>query len=204
MTQTARTMSVREFDAMPRAGDRTYELIDGVPVATGIQSEIHDRIAMNIAMAMHLKPAMHAQGCRIYAGDEMWVQASGDPAGINKLKPDVFVRCGLPIAESYVVNPIVLIEVLSSDTMDRDRGVKLAFYKALPSAQHVVLAHSDQKRVEHYVRTRRGWQCRTLSTAQSVLDLDVVGFRMPIDAIYFGVSHDEAPQPNTSGSAFRR
>ena len=89
--------------------------------------------------------------------------------------------------------------------MDRDRVAKLAFYKGLPSARHIVMAYSDQMRVEHYVRTQRGWECRTLPTPESVLDLDAVGFRMSVAAVYFGVSLDEALQPSAPvGGAFRR
>jgi hypothetical protein len=53
------------------------------------------------------------------------------------------------------VNPIVVIEVLSPDAMDRNRIVKLAFYKGRPSAQHIVMACSDQMRVEQPSRAAR-------------------------------------------------
>jgi Uma2 family endonuclease len=176
-------MTIDEFDtyveSIPNGKD--FELIDGTPVLMGNPTEVHEQIAMNIAGA--LKPRMDTRGCRTYAGN-MRVQASSDSTGKDKFKPDVVVRCGPVSTNTYVLDPVVIVEVLSPSTMDRDRGVKLAFYKQLPTVQHVVLAYSDQMRVEHYVRTGIGWECNVLPHPESVLELEAVEFSMGLDEVY--------------------
>jgi Uma2 family endonuclease len=136
---------------------------------------------MNIAGA--LKPRMDTRGCRTYAGN-MRVQASNDATGKDKFKPDVVVRCGPVSTNTYILDPVVIVEVLSPSTMDRDRGVKLAFYKEFATLQHIVLAYSDQMRVEHCVRTDSGWECNVLPHPASVLELEAVEFSMSLDEVY--------------------
>src|ERR1700738_1210438 len=112
----------------------------------GNPTQVHEQIVSNIVAPLHT--AMKPKGCSAFAGN-MRVQASDDSSSKNKFKPDVMVRCGPIIPSNYVTDPIVIVEVLSPSTMDRDRGVKLEFYKELAS-EHIVLAYSDSPRIEHY------------------------------------------------------
>jgi len=100
---------------------------------------------------------------------------------------DVMVRCGPPSANTFVTDPVVVVEVLSNSTVDLDCGRKLQFYKRLPTVQHIVLTHADQMRVEHYFRTESGWDCKVLSVSDSVLELAAVDFRMDLRSVYFDV-----------------
>jgi Uma2 family endonuclease len=188
-------MTIAEFDEFvesdPNGSD--YELIDGVLVMMGNPTEIHEQIAMNVAGA--LKPAMDARGCRTYAGN-MRVQASSDSAGKDKYKPDVVVRCGPVSGNTYVTDPIVIVEVLSPSTMQKDRTDKLEFYKKLPTVQHVVLAYTDQMRIEHYFRVEDDkWELKVLPTPESALELIAVQFEMDLEAVYFDVPFDKTPRP---------
>jgi Uma2 family endonuclease len=187
-------MTIAEFDQIvesdPNGSD--YELIDGVLVMMSNPTEIHEQIAMNVAGA--LKPAMDARGCRTYAGN-MRVQTSSDSAGKDKFKPDVLVRCGPVGGNTYVTDPVVIVEVLSPSTMEKDRSTKLAFYKDLPTVQHVVMVYSDQLRIEHHVRVADGWELRVLPTPESVLELSAVDFAMDLEAIYSDVPFDKTPRP---------
>ena len=117
----------------------------------------------------------------------MRVQATRDSAGFDTYKPDVLVRCGERGNATFVTDPVVVVEVLSPSTMDRDRGRKLAFYKALPTVQHIVLAYSDQMRVEHFLRVAEGWDCLVLTSAKSILDLAAVEFPITLEAVYFDI-----------------
>jgi Uma2 family endonuclease len=179
-------MTIDEFDAFVEGipNGNEFELIDGTPILMGNPTEVHEQIAMNIAGA--LKPRMDPRGCRTYAGN-MRVQASSDATGKDKFKPDVVVRCGPVSTNTYVLHPVVIVEVLSPSTMDRDRGIKLAFYKELPTVQHIVLAYSDQMRVEHYVRTATGWECNVLPRPESVLELEAIEFSMNLGEVYLDV-----------------
>lgn len=194
-------MTVGDFDrfveSVPNGKD--YELIDGTPVLMGNPTEVHETIVMNIAGPLDAK--MRPKGCRAYSGN-MRVQATSDSTSKNKFKPDVMVRCGPVSTNTYATDPVVIVEVLSPSTMDKDRGDKLAFYKELPTVQHIVLAYSDQMRVEHYVRTEAGWECKVLPSPESVLELDAVDFSLDLDTVYTDVPFDDAPRPRvrTGGS----
>jgi Uma2 family endonuclease len=187
-------LTIGDFDAFVESvpNGKDFELIDGTPVLMGNPTEVHEQIVMNIAGA--LKPRMDEKRCRTYAGN-MRVQASNDATGKDKFKPDVVVRCGPVTTNTYVMDPIVIVEVLSPSTMDRDRGVKLSFYKELPTVQHIVLAYSDQMRVEHYVRMPDGWECRVLPNPEAILELTAIEFSMDLDAVYLDVPFEEAPRP---------
>jgi Uma2 family endonuclease len=186
-------MTIPEFDAFVdgMAEGKNFELFDGTPLLMSNPNETHEQIASNIGA--NLKLAMDKRGCRTYQGGIM-VQTSANSTGRDKFRPDVVVSCGPASNNTFITDPIVVVEVLSPSTIDRDRGPKLEFYKNLPTAQHVVLAYADQMRVEHYFRGENGWEMKVLPTPESILELDAVEFRMNLEDIYFDVPFDEAPR----------
>jgi Uma2 family endonuclease len=123
-------MTIAEFDKFVEgvADGRKYELFDGAPVLMSNSNETHEQIVGNIAAP--LKLAMDRRGCRTYMGG-MMVQATASSAGRHKFRPDIVVRSGPPSNNSFITDPVVVVEVLSPSTMDRDRGRKLQFYKEL-------------------------------------------------------------------------
>jgi Uma2 family endonuclease len=194
-------MTIPEFDAFVEsmAEGKNFELFDGVPLLMSNPGETHEQIASNIGA--NLKLAMDKRGRRTYQGG-MMVQASANSTGRDKFRPDVVVRCGPTSDNTFITDPIVVVEVLSPSTIDRDRGPKLEFYKNLPTVQHVVLVYTDQMRVELFFRVENGWEMKVLPTPESILDLDAVEFSMDLEAVYFDVPFDKAPRPRTrSGGA---
>mgnify|MGYP005990941233 CR=1 FL=1 len=117
----------------------------------------------------------------------MRVQRSSDSRGKDKTKPDIVVRCGPRQNQTYVTDPLVVVEVLSPSTMDYDRGGKLKFYKSLPTLRHIALIYQDQMRVEHYERTDEGWRLDVLTAPDDVLRFDAVDFEIDLDRTYFDV-----------------
>jgi Uma2 family endonuclease len=179
-----RRMTIAEYDAFVAgiADDREFELVDGELVMMVNPTQYHEQIAANIGAP--LKLAMDRRGCLSYQGG-MRVQRDHDSSGRDKYRPDVLVRCGAIENTTYVIDPIVIVEVLSPSTIDNDRGRKLRFYKTMPTAMHIVLAHSDQMRVEHYARLPDGWQLGVLTLPTEQLVLDAVDFSIDQSQIYF-------------------
>jgi Uma2 family endonuclease len=130
--------------------------------------------------------AMDERGCHTYQ-EGIMVQASDSSSGRDKFRPDVVVRCGALSDNTFIADPVVIVEVLSPSTSERDRGRKVQFYKELPTVQHIVLAYEDRILVEHHRRTENSWERTMLSTIESVLVLDAVEFRMDLESIYFDV-----------------
>ena len=177
-------MTIAQFDDFVAglADDREYELIDGELAMMVNPTETHEQIASNIGAP--LKLAMDRRGCRTYQGG-MRVQLDEDSSARNKYRPDVLVRCGPGGNKTYVTDPVVIVEVLSPSTIDNDRGRKLRFYKDMPTLRHIVLAYSDQMRVEHYARNPDGWMLSVLTSPEEALALDAIAFSISLSQIYF-------------------
>jgi Uma2 family endonuclease len=129
----------------------------------------------------------------VFQGD-VRVQRDENFHDFDKPKPDVVVRCGPldPEADglNYLVDPVVVVEVLSPGTTDVDRGPKLAFFQSLPALQHIVIAYQDQVRIEPYRRDGDGWTMSALHMPQDVLVLSAIGFQMTVAEAYFNVQLD--------------
>jgi Uma2 family endonuclease len=180
-----RKVTIAEFDEIAEKATeaRDYELIDGEIVMMTDPTETHEQIASNIGA--RLKLAMDSGGCRTDQGG-MRLQADDNSKAFNKFKPDVVVRCGPP-GTAYITDPVV-VEVLSTSTMDSDRGPKLRFYKALPTVQHIVLVYSDQMRAEHYWRMEDSWRFEALTAPEQTLALEAVDFRIELAQVYFDLA----------------
>lgn len=182
-------VTILEFDGFleTQRDDSLWELVEGAILAMTNPSEDHEQIAGNIGAP--LKLAMRDRGCRVHQGG-LRVQSSDDQRDTNKPRPDVLVRCG-PVhgARNYVTDPLVVIEVLSPSTMDRDRGPKLRFYQSrLPTLRHIALVYQDQMRIEQYRRTERGWDIEVSTAPDELLAFEAVGFEIALAAVYEGVA----------------
>ena len=195
MTSAARKLepkTIAEFDdLLEQQGDEAglFELIDGVIVMMTNPTLRHGVIVGNIGA--RLKLAMVKRGCQSFQGD-LRIQRNADRTAPYKPKPDVIVRCGPSSPErdlqTYVDDPVVVVEVLSPSTMDYDRGLKLQFYKSLPTLKHVVIVYQDEVRIEHYQRSGRRWSMKVHENRDEVLDLSTVAFTMTVAEVYSDVS----------------
>lgn len=114
--------------------------------------------------------------------------------------PDVTVVCNAPRFHSKgrdtLVNPRVLVEVLSSSTEAYDRGAKLAHYQSISSLEEYVLVSQTNERVEHYRRLETGqWLLTVSEGGEAVLVLPGLGCEIPLAEIYEGTELlDEADE----------
>ena len=105
--------------------------------------------------------------------------------GPEDLRPEHWPVQQVEHGAKLITDPVVVVEVLSPSTMDFDRGKKLQFYKDRASIRHIVLAYSDQMRVEHYVRGANGWDFRALTRPEDELSLDAVEYKTSLENVYF-------------------
>ena len=177
-------VGIAQFDAFVAglADAPDYELVDGEIVLMSNPTETHEQLAANIGAP--LKLAMNKRGCRTYQGG-IRVQADGNVHGINKFRPDVVVRCGPRGTGTCITDPVVVVEVLSPSTMEKDRGHKLRFYKSLPTMQHILLVYGEEMRVEHWSRADEGWNMAFHTRSDEVVALGAVEFEIGLREIYF-------------------
>ena len=102
--------------------------------------------------------------------------------------PDVIVVCGEPQFEDAEVdtllNPTLIIEILSKSTEDYDRGTKFLHYRALPSLREYILIAQNQIHVEHYLRQNDAWLLTETDRRDDVVELPSVGARLPLAEVY--------------------
>jgi Uma2 family endonuclease len=143
-------LTAEEYLAQERQARFKSERVDGEIYAMAGASERHNTIASNVhgELYNHLKKSP----CRVYSSD-MRIHASAQG---NYLYPDVAVVCGTPrFDDRYrdnLLNPVLIVEVLSESTESYDRGRKSAVYRQIESLREYVLIEQERCHVEHYRR----------------------------------------------------
>lgn len=101
---------------------------------------------------------------------------------------DCTVVCGEPeLAGEAVLNPILLVEVLSPSTQGYDRGEKFAMYRTIASLREYVIVHQDRRYVEHHSKQADGtWLLRDCAGPESAIVIPHLNVRFPLDALYAG------------------
>jgi Uma2 family endonuclease len=178
-------MTSEEYLAFERASEQRHEYADGEIFAMSGGTREHSLIGQNIAR--ELGNALLDQPCEVHGSDmRIKIVATG-----RYFYPDVSVVCGQPRFEDEkrdtLLNPILIVEVLSDSTERYDRGDKFASYRTLDSLQHYVLASQTKALVEHYQRQRDGtWVYRALGPGERLL-LASLGCEIEVDRAYLKV-----------------
>ena len=171
-----------ERKAIPDADTVRSEYVKGEIIAMSGASRAHNLITTNISTALHVR--LRGSGCETYA-NEMRVST---PLTTSYFYPDVVVVCEEPRFEDDVfdtlLNPIILVEVLSPSTEAYDRGEKFAHYRQLPSLQEYVLVSQDQIRVEHFRRQEKQWIFTDFQRSEEILPLISIQCELPLQEIY--------------------
>ncbi|MBL8157275.1 MAG: Uma2 family endonuclease, partial [Anaerolineae bacterium] len=111
--------------------------------------------------------------------------------------PDVVVVCGEPRLldrhEDTLLNPTVVVEVLSPSTEQYDRGRKFQKYRTLESLREYILVAQDVERIEHYVRQEDGqWLFSDALGSEAVVELPSIQCRLPLNEVYDKVTFEDA------------
>lgn len=142
-----RRFSEEEYLTLERAADYKSDFCDGEIYAMAGAGEAHLLIAGNIGSFLHAQ--FTNRNCRTYMSDmRVRVAESG-----MYTYPDVVAVCGearfVDALRDTLINPQLIVEVLSPSTMDYDRGVKLWRYRHIPSLSDYLLVSQDRVHVEH-------------------------------------------------------
>jgi Uma2 family endonuclease len=180
------SLTPEEYLARERQAEAKCEYLQGEVFAMVGASREHNLIAVNVAG--ELRRQLHDRDCEVYQSD-MRVKVS--PTGLYTY-PDVTVVCGEPQFEDAeadtLLNPNVLIEVLSPSTADYDRGGKFAHYRRLSSLAEYVLISQDRCLVEHHVRQPQDqWLLSEQDSLDATLDLPSIGCELQLSEIYLKV-----------------
>jgi Uma2 family endonuclease len=173
----------QEYLARERASrDSKCEYVNGRIYAMSGASLPHNQIVFNLAG--ELRNQIRGGTCRAFVND-MRVKV---PQTEMYTYPDVVVVCGEPRLEDdhfdTLLNPTILIEVLSSSTERYDRGDKWAHFRLIESLQMYVLVAQDQARVETFTRRGDEWIFAETRGEEGVLTLEAAGCSISLGSIY--------------------
>lgn len=176
-----------------RAAEERHEFLDGQIYAMAGESEAHGMLSANLLASLVLQ--LRGTPCRAFSKD-MKVLCGPYRAHTREglyAYPDLVVVCGVrqyhDQARDVLLNPALLIEVLSPSTEAFDRGEKCRRYSTwLPSLQHYLLVAQESPRIDAYSRTPADqWALRHVQGATAVLSLPTPGIVLPLREIYDGV-----------------
>ncbi len=178
-------LSEQEYLAFERSSAEKHEFADGEIFAMSGGTAEHSAVTLNLLA--ELRSALAGRGCRAFeANMRVHVPATG-----RHVYPDGSLVCGRPEftddARDTLLNPRVVIEVLSTSTEAYDRGDKFAGYRTIPSFQEYLLASQKEPRIELFTRQpNNSWNLRIFGPGER-LDLVSVGCTVELDRVYEGV-----------------
>ena len=188
-TATRTLLTPEEYLAKERKALTKSEYRDGRIYSMPGASREHNLITGNTLVEIHIQ--LRNRICEVYPSD-MRVKVSA--AGLYTY-PDVIVVCDEPrFDDSHfdtLLNPTVLIEVLSPSTAAYDRGEKFASYQKLDSLCEYVLISQDNVCVEHYLRQERDWDLTEFRSLDDVFSLVSIDCELSLQAIYAKVQFSQ-------------
>jgi Uma2 family endonuclease len=175
-----------EYLSMERASDVKHEFAFGEIYAMSGASARHVGIVSNIVG--ELRNQLRQRPCQIYSTD---LRLSVD-ANQRYTYPDVMVVCDKPRfldkELNTLLNPDLIVEVLSESTRNYDRGDKFQQYRGIPSFREYLLVDQAKAHVERYSKQSDGtWSLWETDDMNASIQLDSVGAKLPLTEIYFKI-----------------
>jgi Uma2 family endonuclease len=185
MSLPERVYTATEYLALERAAEYKNELVNGRICPMTGASLAHNYVVGNIFLGIR---AQLRDGPCIVLISNMRVKVS--PTGMYAY-PDVVALCEAPeledAFEDTLLNPAVIIEVLSDPTEKYDRGEKFAHYRKLQTLREYILVAQDKIRIEQYVRHGEHWMLGEISDPAGTLRIETLGCEIALRDIYDGV-----------------
>ncbi len=173
-------LTEEQYLEIERLAEYKSEFHDGRMFGMSGGSPNHALLSASIIALLF--PQMPA-GCRVFSSD-MRIKAA--LAGLYTY-PDCSVICGEPETFSdqkdVVLNPFLIVEVLSPSTEGYDRGKKFEFYRTIASFKEYLVIHQDRRHVEHYSKQDDGsWVLRDHLDGEVAIAR--LGVRIVLDELY--------------------
>ncbi|MEB3162031.1 MAG: Uma2 family endonuclease [Prochlorothrix sp.] len=181
-----KTYSLDDYRRLEERAEERHEYHNGEIIAMTGGTLNHARIIRNLFLILGL--ALQTTEFEIYGGDlRVWI-----PQYSRGLYPDLSIIAGEPILnanrQDEVLNPCLLVEVLSASTEGYDRGDKFRFYRSLASLQDYLLVSQTEPTIEHYHREEADrWGLSTYMGLEAVLPLSLMNLELSLQAVYQGV-----------------
>jgi Uma2 family endonuclease len=176
-------LTVDQYLAFEETSDSKHEYLAGYVTALAGGNEQHTIICGNVYATLHSQ--VRHRSCIVYTSD---MQVKVEKTGLFTY-PDVAVVCGEPIyttpKRTVLLNPTVIIEVLSPSTERYDRGKKFHHYRALDSLQEYILIAQDTTSIDHYLRQPDNlWLLSAVDDATATMTLPSIQCLLQLTDVY--------------------
>jgi len=192
-TQPKTLLTPEQYLEIERQAERKSEYYQGEMFAMAGAREAHNLISLNAGANLHAR--LRSLPCRTYVSD-MRVRVSA--TGLYTY-PDVVVVCGEPRflddRRDTLLNPTLIIEVLSPSTEAYDRGKKFEHYRSIESLRQYLMVSSERVQADLYTRQTGGqWLLTPLERMEDAIDLQSAGCSIGVADLYErGGLSDKAP-----------
>ncbi len=189
-TARALRFTEAEYLALEETAEERHEFVNGEVLAMDGASLAHELVVINLGSALRARLA--ARPCRVF-GSNLRLRVS--ETGLYTY-PDVSVVCGppevAPTRPPSLLNPSLVVEVLSETTEGYDRGAKWHHYRRLASLGAYLLVNTTVKRLELYTRNAdESWTVTVIDEAGELL-VPSLGIVLPLSEVYDGF--DDLPR----------
>ncbi|PDW03569.1 hypothetical protein CJ255_08120 [Candidatus Viridilinea mediisalina] len=176
-------MSEADYLAFERASAQKHEYYNGQVYAMTGAKATHNLIVGNTLAALHRQ--LRTKPCQVYPSD-MRVKIS--QTGLHTY-PDIVVVCGTPMfsdkSQDTLLNPLMIVEVLSASTERYDRGMKFQHYRTLESLTVYLLIAHDHPHLEYFARQEQGlWMLREATELTQTLEIEALGCSLSVADVY--------------------
>ncbi len=177
-------MTVEEYIEFDKNSEERYEYFDGEVFAMAGGSSNHARIGGNAYESLQRK--LRGKNCEAFNSD-MRIKV---PAAFLYRYPDASVVCGEPVFEKpqgqeQLVNPILIVEVLSPTTEAYDLGRKFTAYQSIESFQEYLLIAQDRPHVIQHIRQTKGrWLRIEIEGLDSEIQLESLQITLTMAELY--------------------
>ena len=180
--QSQTHLTPEEYLALERVAEVKSEYVDGDMIAMPGSSREHNLIVTNLIA--ELREQLKGRPDVVYPSD----LRVAIPADGRYTYPDVSVVLGESRFQDHhadtLLNPTLIIEVLSPGTESYDRGRKFQFYRSIDSLAEYLLITQYERRVEQFVRGEDGWSLLEHTTSAAIVPLPSVGCQLEVAEIY--------------------
>jgi Uma2 family endonuclease len=175
-------LTEQQYLALERAAELRSEFFDGKMFARSGVSIQHAELQGNLLGELH--DALRGTLCEPF-GSLLRVRVSSR----MYTYPDISVVCGKPLLADHhqdvLLNPIVIVEVLSRSTETYDRGLKLKHYRTIGSLQDYIMVNQSEARIDQYTRQENNlWILRDYQSLDEELTISSIGVSLPLGRIY--------------------
>jgi len=181
-----KTLSLEEYRNLETIAEVKHEYHDGEIIEMTGVSINHNSILINLIVL--LKLALRGTNYRLQSSDlRLWI-----PQYNRGLYPDLMIIAGEPLfsdnRNDEILNPCVIIEVLSPSTSGYDRGDKFRYYRSIPQLNQYLLVSQEEILIESYSKTsENNWLLQEYTPARGIISLDSLGISLNLVDIYEGV-----------------